>query len=372
MCRKSLATAWRINLCEHRCINFAERYRSLPDTQKSESIFDIAGYPHYENVCSNILAFYLNPNNEHGLGNLLFSSLINLAGGNESQQDNFQINREVSTNKGGRLDIVIETDNQIIGIENKIFHHLHNDLNDYSNSIDDWAKPNQLSSVKIILGVRREQESCGFVSITYEEFWAKIRERLGSYVNTSSQKWVLYLIDFMSTIDKLNGENMELDKNDQFFIENEERVNALLNARNKFVSKLVTKVRELSDIIPKPAQCERQWIYAKSCLVHDFILSDHSIAFDLYISPQGWELQLFGRNAKSQAYLTELFSILPMSEHKANLRDSRYILDEYDLSAELEFIKDELLKWFGFLIETENLKNANKANPADAKSRAAD
>lgn len=331
-------------------------FESLPDTLKSESIFDIAGYPNYENVCSNILAFYINPNNEHGLGNLLFSSLMNLSGGNESYQDNIQINREVSTNNGGRLDIVIETENQIIGIENKIFHHLNNDLSDYGNTIDEWAKANQLNVVKIILSIKREQESSGFVCVTYEELWSKIRARLGNYISTSSQKWILYLIDFMSTIEKLNGENMEIDKNDKFFIENEERVNALLNARNKFISKLNSKVRELLDITPKPVECERQWIYAKSCLVHDFMLSGHSIAFDLYISPQGWELQLFGRNIKSQAYLTELFSISPMSDHKVNLKDSRYILQEYDLSTELDTIKEQLLKWFGFMIQAENNK----------------
>ncbi len=37
-------------------------FESIPDISKS--IFDITGYPHYENVSSNILAFYLNPNNE--------------------------------------------------------------------------------------------------------------------------------------------------------------------------------------------------------------------------------------------------------------------------------------------------------------------
>ncbi len=74
-------------------------FETLPGTFKSETIFNIAGYPHYENVCSNILAFYLNPNNEHGLGNLLFSSLMNLANGNESCQDNVLINREVPTDK---------------------------------------------------------------------------------------------------------------------------------------------------------------------------------------------------------------------------------------------------------------------------------
>lgn len=340
-------------------------FESLPDSIKSESIFDVAGYPHYENVSSNILAFYLNPNNEHGLGNLLFSSLMNLAGGSEIQQDNVQISREVSTNKGGRLDIVIETDNQIIGIENKIYHHLNNDLDDYSRSIDEWAKPNNLDTTKIILSIRNEGDSSGFINVTYEKYWQKIKENLGSYVTTSSQKWVLYLIDFMSTIEKLNGSNMEIDDNDQFFIENEERVNSLINARNKFISKLNGKIRELSDLVQKPDDCDRQWIYAKSCLVHDYNLSGNSIAFDLYISPQGWELQLFGRNANSREYLKELFSMPALSEQTVPLKDSRHILKEYDLSTELTTIKEDLLEWFGLLIQAENEKIANKAINSD-------
>ena len=45
---------------------------------------------------SNILAFYLNPNKEHGLGDLLLSCLMNLSGGDEYHGENIQIDREVS------------------------------------------------------------------------------------------------------------------------------------------------------------------------------------------------------------------------------------------------------------------------------------
>ena len=343
-------------------LELLHEFESLPDTLKSESIFNVAGYPHYENVCSNILAFYLNPNNEHGLGSLLLSSLMELAGGNESYQDNIQISRETSTNKGGRLDIVIETDNQIIGIENKIFHHLNNDLTDYSDTLDKWAKRNELDTVKIILSIKKEENESDFVCITYEELWSKTRKNLGDYVSTSSQKWLLYLIDFMDTIDKFNGDNMELDKNDQFFIDNEDRINALLNDRNKFISKLNNKVRALLDITEKPDKCIKQWIHAKSCLVHDFSLSGHSIAFDLYISPKGWELKLFGRNIKSQSYLSELFSISPLCEHKVNLKGSRYTLEHYDLSTDLNEIKSHLLRWINLLILSDGNNNANRTS----------
>jgi hypothetical protein len=341
-------------------LTLLHKFESLPKISISESIFDVAGYPHYENVISNILAFYFNPNNEHGLGSLLLSALMNQIGGNEFYQENIQISREVSTNKGGRLDIVIETDNQIIGIENKIFHCLNNDLSDYSDTLDKWAKQNELDVVKIILSIKKEQEHSGFVCVTYEQFLTKIRARLGEYVSTSSQKWLLYLVDFMSAIEKLYGENMEINKNDQFFIDNEDRVIALLNARNKFITKLNNKVIELMEIIQKPISCEKQWIYAKSCLVHDFKLSDNSIAFDLYISPKGWELQLFGRNNKSQLYLSELFSINPLSQQKFELIDARYILQVYELNESIDVIKNQLLNWIDLLIQTDKNKTMDK------------
>ena len=166
-------------------------------------------------------------------------------------------------------------------------------------------------------------------------------------------------IDFISTIEKLKGDDMEFDENDKFFIENEDRVNSLINARNKFLSKLNSKVRELQEEIEKPDACEKQWIYAKSCLVHDFNLSGNSIAFDLYVSPTGWELELFGRNIKSQTYLTELFSVAPMSNHKATMQDSRYILQKFGLDVELSSIKETLLDWFNLLLKSEQNKNAN-------------
>jgi len=335
-------------------LELLQDFEALPDLNKSVSIFDIAGYPHYENVSSNILAFYLNPNNEHGLDNLFLSSLLNLAGVNElGRQEGVQVSREVSTKKGGRIDIVVETDQRMIGIENKIFHHLNNDLGDYSSSIDEWAGKNKLEATKIILSIKKEANSHGFINVTYEDYWVKIKENLGSYITTSSQKWLLYLVDFMSTIENLSGGKMELDDNDQFFIENKERIESLINARNAFMLKLNSQVRELSDFIDKPVGCDRQWIYSKSILVHDYILSGNSIAFDLEISPQGWRLELFGRNTSSESYLKDLFLQSNLSNRNVLNKGTRYRLDEYELSTEKSLIKESMVKWFNLISEAD-------------------
>jgi len=339
-------------------LNLLQDFKAITVQQKNLSIFDVAGYPHYENVCSNILSFYLNPNNEHGLGDLFFSSLMELVGKSAEHQENVQVSREVSTKKGGRLDIVIESDDKIVGIENKIYHQLNNDFKDYSLTIDNWAKVNGLETTKIVLSIKKEPDiTHGFVSVTHEDLLKKIKEKIGIYVAKSNPKWICYLTDYMNTMEKLCGGKMELDANDRFFIENEIAVNELLNARNQFVSKLQGLVRELSVIVGDPSDGARQWIYSKTCLVHDYKLSGNSIAFDLYVSPNGWKLQLLGRNAKSREYMGKLLSHREISKMEIPLKDNRYQLREFELSTPLPEIADVLKEWFKLLTEAEKSLN---------------
>lgn len=172
-------------------------------------------------------------------------------------------------------------------------------------------------------------------------------------------------VDFMNTIENFKGGNiMELTKKDQFFIKHDKRVNVFLNDRNEFMSKLYNRVKELKNLMAKEqlSECVKLWVHAKSCLVHVFKLSGHSIEFDLYISPKGWELLLHGQNNKSQLYLSELLNTPPLNEYKPySMKNSGYILDleHYNLAADLDEIKGELIKWFDLLLQSE--KNKRKS-----------
>ena len=335
-------------------LTLLQEYDSLPEIEHSKSIFDVAGYPHYENVCSNILAFYLDPSNEHGLGNLFLTALMELFGEGNPDPDSILINREVTTKNGGRLDLLIETETQMIGIENKIRHVLNNDLADYSRSLEAWAKPNQLEVVKILLSIKKEKVSSGFKLIKYEQLWEKIREYMGKHITTSSQKWLLYLADFMSTIDNLMGDDMEFNKIDQFFIENEDRIRSLISDRNKFLTKLHDRIKQLEALMELHTECTNRWIYNKTCLVHDFILSGNKIAFDFFISPKGWKLIVWGRNKDSRSYLTELMSTKPLSSIQSEMYGNRYIIDRFDLDANLDTIGQKLLVWFEKLFQAQS------------------
>jgi len=53
-------------------------FRSLPRSSRGRTFMEVSGYPHYENVSSNILGFYFDPAAEHGLKDLLLSAFFQM------------------------------------------------------------------------------------------------------------------------------------------------------------------------------------------------------------------------------------------------------------------------------------------------------
>ena len=47
---------------------------------RPQTFMEIGGYPHYENVCSNFLAFFFDPEGPHGLDSLFLEALAGSVG----------------------------------------------------------------------------------------------------------------------------------------------------------------------------------------------------------------------------------------------------------------------------------------------------
>ncbi|MGL4347252.1 MAG: PD-(D/E)XK nuclease family protein [Chitinophagaceae bacterium] len=95
---------------------------------------EIAGQPHYENVCSNILQFYFNTNEQHKLKDLLLKSLLSCLDDKYKDYsfDSIHIEREHSTDNKKRIDLVVAScQDLVVVIENKIKHRVANDLKNY-------------------------------------------------------------------------------------------------------------------------------------------------------------------------------------------------------------------------------------------------
>ena len=99
-----------------------------------------------ENKLSTLIADLLHPRGAHGQGSLFLNELlraINLpvAGVN----DHVTVRREVSTQEGRRIDLVVETPEVIVGVENKPWAAQQPDqLSDYLDALRRWAGTKQV------------------------------------------------------------------------------------------------------------------------------------------------------------------------------------------------------------------------------------
>ena len=227
-----------------------------PTPQRAPTTLELSGYPHLENVYSNILAFFLDPGREHGFGPLFLESLLSVAEDEAIQGgEEIEVNREEITGTGNKIDLVISTDTLIVGIENKIFQELDNDLKDYGKHLD--QKANGRRVCKILLGLnlpnkpKDEQKLSGFKPITYEAYFDEVLRRIGPVLIGSNDRYLRFLLEVIETVNHLTeGSAMNLEML-AFFQNHEKDVESLLGevkTLKKDMRNQVTNLRGVLDI----------------------------------------------------------------------------------------------------------------------------
>ena len=221
----------------------------LPEFRR-KNIIDIAGYPNWENVNSNILEFYFNEEEEHGLGRLFLNSLLEViekVWGSEIPEKPIQeieaLSKlvEVYRIKGkkkskekirdldltifdtpftveretGRIDLLIKGIEEgdepgklhcpwAIIIENKIHHKLDNPLDKY------WQKTEADFKMGIILNLSLldkpvvvnipKENQIKYSNLTHKMLLDQVQSNLGDYFFNSDDRHLLYLKDYFSNI----------------------------------------------------------------------------------------------------------------------------------------------------------------------------
>ncbi|WP_158267507.1 PD-(D/E)XK nuclease family protein [Adhaeribacter arboris] len=295
-------------------IKLLQQYRKVPKQKVQHTFFEISGFPHYENVCSNILSYYLKPSNEHSLEDLVLKSLLTSADKDYRFDiyDEVEVEREVITSIGNRLDLLVQTSSYIIGIENKIFHYLNNDLKDYRRLLE---SRNTLNNSKEIIGIVltlqkiikpseiRLLSENGFINVTYDDLFRELKQNYSSYALKANIKYLTLLNEFILSIESLTGKSMNDNKLWKFFSENAAILEDFSKDYNSYINYLNEKISFLKQNIAIDSNEVRIWIWKKFCLVTDFTIQAYKFAIDTYIKPQGWEIQIFGRDDESHQYV---------------------------------------------------------------------
>ncbi|MCK4663624.1 MAG: PD-(D/E)XK nuclease family protein [Bacteroidales bacterium] len=209
----------------------------LPETSiRRKNLIAIAGYPKWEIVNSNLLAFYFDEKEEHGFSRLFINSLFDIyetkLKGTSQQREifetDFSVDREVATDSGRRIDLLLREDieveydnesiipNWAIIIENKLFADLYNDLTDYWKSVKADNKIGIVFSVNPIeISQKLEKKGVKFTNITHGELIEKVMQNLPEFYIDSDDRHLLFLKEYISNINSYYKDKNEMDKMDK-------------------------------------------------------------------------------------------------------------------------------------------------------------
>ena len=309
-----------------------DEFKVLPPEKASEpTLLDIARFPHWETVFSNILAFFLNSTGPHGFSTLMLEALMSLRSTRNVQLQNslveqtVYVDTEVQTETGKFIDIEIITNGHVIGIENKIYSGLHNDLADYRSKLISDAKSHDIPEEHVIGFVLapsrltdwkiREND---FTSITYKELMGAVDNLLGKYLTTSNTRYQYLLLDFIEHCKRFDRrENMTDEQREflDFWKNNTQKIDNMQN-----------QMQALKDVLSAPAITRSQKekleaefgfdlvkvsVYGKETLVVDFadaLNLKPRVFLDVSTSPVGMSIFIGNREKDFRAAnMAEIF-----------------------------------------------------------------
>lgn len=297
--------------------NLLIKWKRIPKVEIKKTAFEITGQAHREIVSSNMLQFYFSDKG-HDLDDLFFRSLLEELTDDRFEAKSFKnivVRTEVTTTEKKRIDLVIETPDYIIGIENKLLSGLYNDLSNYGEYLDQRGNDGR-TVYKVVLSLNKLKdkdskdkiENSNFKNITYGDLFCRIRSNIGDYINNANERYLRILLEYIETIENLTGENMENKEMTTFFQQHKNDLNELVSKYNEHKERVRKKVDDLKEWMPNDEDKDelkltyhKTWIHTKHCLVYDYLINERTIAIDTKITLDGWAIELFGRNNSSSA-----------------------------------------------------------------------
>lgn len=211
---------------------------TLPAIEEREpNLFSVGARGHYENPVSDVLAFFLWPDAGHGLGNMVLEALLSCLP-EEPLLDVSLIcapEREVSTEKGNRIDILLESDTWVLILENKIYHQQNNPFTDYQYHLKTSASYRDKQFLYAVLSPDGKAPA-GWYGISYKTLLNALSERLGkAFITASVNKWLILLREFILHLESLMSKSSIPAQTENFVLENLAQIQEMVNLKNSVI-----------------------------------------------------------------------------------------------------------------------------------------
>ena len=210
--------------------NTLEKIKSLPETiQLETTIFGIGSRGYYENPTTDILAFFIDDNAAHGLGSLVLEALITTLTSDLNSLDNSLSSppqREVVI-EAGRIDMLLENEQWVMVIENKIFHQQNNPFAAYENFIHSkYPDKGAVSKKKKFFVVLSPSGSTppqhpAWVGVSYPALITAIKQKLAEHFMAQPlNKWIVLLREFILHLENIMTKTSVSNESLHFVLDN--------------------------------------------------------------------------------------------------------------------------------------------------------
>ncbi|MCS4298919.1 MULTISPECIES: PD-(D/E)XK nuclease family protein [Acinetobacter] len=192
----------------------AQQYK-IPE--REVTFFDSAFRKHHENPTTELLRFFLDPNEVHGLTDTFYKGLTKAIQDEISQQDfgafqDLAIEHVTEDNK--RIDLWIETETALIVVEVKIDYQQNNPVKSYQK----WAKTKVENTKKniiyMVLNIDGKTSFKGWSSLSFQLLSHYIRDFLAQQsLKNPLNKWFILAREFLLHLENYNeimDTNMEV------------------------------------------------------------------------------------------------------------------------------------------------------------------
>ncbi len=167
------------------------------------TIFCLGGRGHHGNATSDLLRFFIDGNEAHGLGRVFLDSLLVAADGRIDfvADGALGVDREVVTADRERVAMVVESDASLLVVETEHWAAIGRPLDDYARRTRERAARTGKRAAFVVLGCRVDDAAvlpAPWVHVSYESYLVALRAALTDAVCASlDERWRVLTREFV-------------------------------------------------------------------------------------------------------------------------------------------------------------------------------
>lgn len=193
-------------------VNDLEKLNLQNTSNNKRNFFDICGFPKYENVVSNVIAYFLNNST---FRDLFLNAILKCLKIEKNKQMVSDAEREVATGNNKRIDLLIETQNYAIAIENKIC--ANDELQPYDSYMK-YLKSNfkDKKQKMILLAMFQDETKSKYKDIvdcyiTYKKLLQDLKDNMGNYIINADIEETILLKNFINNLENIMTNSLNIN-----------------------------------------------------------------------------------------------------------------------------------------------------------------